>query len=75
MAAYNSLIDSIVLVSEDVYLDTVAFEYSFVESPLKIYEMLASIRKIPAPHKNFQKQSLEPDTQLSKSHWIHLAAQ
>ena len=46
IAAYQNFIEAIVLMTDSDYLDSVGFEFGFIECPEKIYDLLASVRNI-----------------------------
>ena len=54
------------------YLDSLGFEFTYVESPDKIVDLLTSIKNISTPALELPKPKSKKI--ISKSEWIHEAA-
>lgn len=42
---YQTFLDSIIFMTDEDYLDSIGFDYAYVENPEKIYDLLMTIKK------------------------------
>jgi len=61
LISLQTIIDSLVLISDKAYLDSIGFDFTFVGNPEKLFDCLTAVKSFWAKSKNSEKHIFNED--------------